>query len=140
MQIKRIIAKGQVVPLLFQEAAVADAQTNAQLVVVDVGTSPSLVDGYVMPFAGSVIAISAALDSAASAGSLTIGATIGGTEDAASTITITTETEKYLAIQRGEIPFDAGAVLGAEITTASWNGTTSDLAVHVWVLLKLEGI
>ena len=90
MKILRNIAKGQVVPLLFQQAAVAASQTNAQLPVVEVGSSPSLVTGLVMPFAGDIIAITADLNAAGSAGSLEVGATVGGTEDTDTTITITT--------------------------------------------------
>ena len=141
MQVERIIAKGQIVPLLFSHDAIAASQTNFQLVLMAVDVVASLVDGYAMPWAGEVVGISAVLDSAGSAGSLTVGATIGGTEDADSTITITTETKKYLSIPRGKIPFVAGSLIGAEITSdASWNGTTSDLVVQVWVLLHVEGI
>ena len=140
MQVERIIAKGQVVPLQFYEDAVADSQTNAQLPVLAVDTVASLVDGYPMPFAGDVIAVSAALDTAGTTGSLTVGATVGGTEDADSTITITTETSKNLVIARGKVPFVAGDLIGAEITTASWDGTGSDLLVQIWVLFNLDGI
>jgi hypothetical protein len=141
MQVSRFIAKGQIVPLMFMEDAVAASQTDAQMAAVALDTVSSLVLSVAMPWAGEVIGISATLDTAASAGSLAIGATIGGTEDADSTITITTETEKYKSIPRGKITFSAGDVVGAELTTdGSWNGTTSDLIVHVWVLLHVEGI
>jgi hypothetical protein len=141
MQVERYIAKGQIVPLLFSEDAVAASQTDAQLPLMAVDAVASLVDGYAMPWDGEVVGISAALDSAASAGSLAIGATVGGTEDADSTITFATETELYKSIPRGKITFVAGDLIGAEITTdGSWNGTTSDLIVQVWVLLFVEGI
>ena len=42
---------------------------------------------------------------------------------------------------RGTIPVAAGDEIGAEITTGgTWDGTSSDLCVVVWVLLNLEGI
>jgi hypothetical protein len=35
----------------------------------------------------------------------------------------------------------AGDLIGAEITTGgTWDGTTADLAVVVWVLLYLDGV
>ena len=141
MQVDRRIAKGQVVPLLFQQAAVAANQTDEQLPVVEVGTSPSLVLGHIVPFAGSIIGISAILDSAGSAGALAVGATIGGTEHADTLLSFTTEANLSRVVPRSKAKFAAGAEIGAEITTdASWNGTASDLAVIVWVLIELEGI
>jgi len=141
MAIERITAKGQLVPLYFYQDAVADAQTNVQLSVNEnAGAAIHLVDGYTMPFPGSVVAVTADLDAAGSAGSLTVGASIGGTEDADTTLTITTETTKKKVVGRRLAEFAAGAIIGAEITTASWNGTTSDLLVVVWVILQLENI
>lgn len=141
MEIERFIAKGQVVPLLFQQAAVAASQTDEDLPVVEVGLSPSLVLGHAMPFAGSIVGISASLDTASSAGALTVGASIGGTEDASSTMSIATETEKYLAIPRGNIPFVPGDVLGVQISTdGSWTPETADLTVHLWALVELEDV
>lgn len=142
MEVFRHIAKGQIVPLMFQQDAVAASQSDVQLSINNPNaTDSSLIVGYALPWDGEVIGISAALDSAASAGSLTVGASIGGTEDADSTITITTETEKYLSIPRGKVPFSAGDLVGAEITSdGSWNGTSSDLVVLVWVVLYVEGI
>ena len=141
MQVQRYIAKGQLVPLMFMEDAVAASQTNAQLPSVAVDAVSSLVLELGMPFDGEIVAISATLSVAGSAGSLTLGATVGGTEDANSTITITTETVKSLVIPRGKITFVAGDLIGAEMTSdGSWNGTTADLIVQVWVLLYVEGI
>ncbi len=142
MQIKRYIAKGQVVLLTFYQDAVAASQTNVQLSVNEnAATGISLVEGYTMPFAGEVVAIAADLDAAGSAGVFTVGATIGGTEDADTTITMGTATGVSLAVNRGLAEFVAGDVIGSEITTdGSWDGTASDLLVTLYVLLELEGI
>ena len=141
MKIQRYIAKGQVIPLQFMEAALAAAQTDAQMVLVDVGASPSLTDGVVSPFNGAVVGLSFLLDSAGSAGQLDIGASIDGTEVAATTQVVTTAASGYAAFQRDVAKFEAGAELGVEITTdGSWNGTTSDLSVILWVLIELEGV
>jgi hypothetical protein len=138
MQIERITARGQLVPLLFTQGAVAASQTDAQL-----GTADGIADvlGYTMPFPGEIVAVTADLSAAATAGSLTVGATVGGTEKTDPTLSITTETSKRDTCQRGSAGFAAGDVIGAEITTSgTWDATTADLAVIVWVLLNLEGI
>ena len=138
MQIERITARGQMVPLLFTQGAVAASQTNVQLGVAD-GVAD--VVGYTMPFSGEIIAISADLDAAASAGSLTVGATLNGTEKADPTLTLTTAAVARDTCPRDTNKFASGDIIGAEITSdGSWNGTTSDLAVIVWVLLYVEGI
>lgn len=139
---ERIIAKGQLVPLVFMQDAVAASQTDIQLPIVEVASAASnAVDGYVMPFEGEVVAVSARLSAAATAGTLTVGATVDGTEAAASAVAVTTSQSGRTLIPRGVVTFQAGAVLGAEITTAAgWDATTADLAVTVWVLLHMDGI
>ena len=127
---------------MFMQDAVAADQTNAQLSIAEnAATAIHLVDGLTMPFAGEVVAVTADLDAAAGAGSLTVGATVGGTEDADTTITITTAVTSSLVVPRGKATFVAGDIIGAEITTDSgWDGTASDLAVQIWVVLYVEGI
>lgn len=138
MQIERKISKGQLVPLVFVQSQLAASQTNVQLTLQD---SAVAVDGIAMPFAGEVVAMSYDLSAAGSAGSLTIGATLGGTETAATTQTVTTAATGTKVFPRGTMPFVAGNKLGVEITSdGTWNGTTSDLAVVLWVLMNLEGI
>lgn len=143
-QIERIIAKGQLVPYTFQQADVAASQTDVQLSVtaVDNAADDQLqVVGYTLPFDGEIVAITADLSAAATAGTLTVGATIGGTEKADPTLSITTETTKSDKATRGTTVFSAGDILGAEITTdGSWDGTSADLAVTVYVLLHIEGV
>jgi hypothetical protein len=136
-QIERIIAKGQLVPLVFNQDAVAATQTDVQLATVDGAGAV----GITMPFDGEIVAITADLSAAASAGSLTCGPTIGGTEKTDLTVTFATETAKRAKVNRGKVPFVAGDVVGAEITASgTWNATTADLSVTIWVLLSLEGI
>lgn len=143
-QIERVIAKGQLVPLVFHQADLAASQSDVQLSVAAVDNAADdqlAVDGYVMPFEGEIVAISARLSAAATAGSLTVGPTVGGTEKADPTLSITTAQSAQDAALRGTSPFAAGDVIGAEITTdGTWDGTGADLTVVVWVLLHLEGI
>lgn len=126
---------------LFTEADVADSQTDVQLAIINTtAAGANATNGYVAPWPGNVVAISYQLSAASGAGSLTIGPTIDGTEDADLTVSVgTTVLTGYSTVLRGKIPFDAGAVIGAEITTDSWGGTTSDLAVAVHVVFDPAG-
>lgn len=138
--INREISKHQLVSYVFGQDALAASQTDVQLPAV-AAEATEVVDGYTMPFAWEVVAVAATLSVAGSAGTLTVGATVGGTEDADTTMTITTETDKVKAVPRGKMRGVAGQRLGCEITTdGSWNGTTADLKAVVYVLLALEGI
>lgn len=138
--ITRNTSRGQLVPLIFAQDAVAASQTDVQLVVPGETTTP-LVEGYEMPFPGEVVALSYTLNAAGTAGTFTIGATLNGTEDTDTTVTVGTNTANYAVIPRGKMVFNASDSLGVEITTnGSWDGTTSDLSVVLWVLLYLDGI
>lgn len=136
MQMTRELAKYQVVPFTFFQANVAASQTA---VALKDGTNQ--VTGLTMPFAGEILAVAANLSSAATAGTLTASATIGGTADADTATAITTETAKATTVPRTKAVLNAGDLLGVKITTNSgWDGTTSDLVVTVYVALSLDGI
>lgn len=142
MQIERIVSKGQLLALSFMQDAVAASQSNVQLPIAEVNAGAGIaIDGYVMPWAGEIVGISAYLSAAGSAGSLTVGPTVNGTEAADPTLSITTATTASDVCPRGTAQFAAGAVIGAEITAdGSWNGTTADLGVTVYVLAYLDGV
>lgn len=134
MQITREFAKYQLVPLAFAQANVAASQTNVQIL-------SDGVEGVSMPFAGEVLAIAVDTSAAATAGSLAVGVTKGGTENATTTQTLTTGTAAVKAFPRGTMPFVAGEKLGVEITTdASWDATTAELSVKVFVAFAVEGV
>jgi hypothetical protein len=141
-QIERVIAKGQLVPLVFMQDAVAASQTDVQLLVAEVASAASnAVDGYVMPFEGEIVAVTARLSAAATAGTLTAAPTVNGTETADPTLSVTTEQSVRDLARRGTAVFSAGDLIGAEITTGgTWDGTTADLVVVVWVLLHMDGV
>jgi len=141
-QIEGIISKGQLLALTFVQDNVAASQTDVQLNVCEVASAATLaIDETVMPWAGEVVGISYTLSAAGSAGALSVGASVNGTEDADTTIAITTAQRGSLKVPRGKARFVAGDRIGAEITTdGSWNGTSSDLAVTVFVLVQMEGI
>lgn len=132
----------QLVPLTFMQDAVAASQTNVQLPVAEVNAGAgNACDGYTMPWAGNIVGISFQLSAAGSAGTLTIGPTVDGTESSDPTLSVTTAASGSDTATRGTAAFAAGAVIGAEITTdGSWNGTSSDLVVTVWVLMEVTGV
>jgi hypothetical protein len=141
-RLSREASKYPLLPLVFGQDALAASQTDVQLPPV-AGEASQANDGYTMPFAGEIVAVSGRLSAAGSAGTLTIGANINGTEVAASTVTVTTSQVPTKTVPRGTRAgrFAAGAVIGCEITTdASWNGTTADLVAMVLVQLTLDGI
>lgn len=141
MQVTNELSRWQLVPLVFSQASVAASQTNVQLYTSEVDATVLDTTGYVMPWAGEIVGVSAHLSAAATAGSLTVGPTIGGTEASDPTLSISTETEKSDVCKRGTNVFAKDAVIGAEITSsATWDATTSDLNVIVWVLLKIANI
>jgi len=142
MQIDRTIAKGQLVSLVFMQDAVAASQTDVQLPIAEVNAAAgNAVDGYVMPFAGEIVAVTARLSAAATAGTLTVGPTVNGTEKTDPTLSITTAQSATDTAARGTATFVAGDLIGAEITSGgTWDGTTADLGVTVYVLLYLDGI
>jgi hypothetical protein len=139
---EQIASRGQIVPFLFCQDAVAANQTDVQLYVVEVASAAALaVDGITMPWAGSIVGISADLSAAATAGQLTVGATINGTESATTRQTITTATAARAVFQADAVRFVAGDKIGAEITTnGTWDGTSADLAVFVYVLLDCQQV
>lgn len=137
MQIELGMSKGQLVALNFGQANVAASQSNVQLAVADASAG----EGYTMPFNGQILAVTYALSAAATAGSLTVGPTINGTEKTDPKITVTTGTGGYDWAPRDTAFFVAGDKLGAEITTtAAWDATTADLTVTIWVVVDVEGV
>ncbi len=133
-------SKGQLVPFVFGQDAVAASQTDVQL-PTNVGEASQAVAGYTIPFAYDVVCVSYTLSAAGTAGVFTIGATIGGTENTNTTLTVGTSAGTYKRVPRGKCSGAAGDSLGAEITTdGSWDGTSSDLTVTVWAILYLEGV
>lgn len=141
MQVTNELSRWNLVPLFFAQDAVAASQTAAALPTTDANASVSLNVYYTMPFAGELIGVSANLDTAGTAGTLTINPTLSGTAVTDPALAITTLAYGSDKCKRGTNVFAANAQVGCKITTsADWNGTTSDLQVIVWVLQKVTGI
>ena len=142
MQVTREIAKGQLFGFTYMHDAVAASQTDVQLPIAEVnaGAGNGIV-GYIAPYPGEIVSITWSLTAAGTTGTFTIGPTVGGTEKTALTQTVGTAASGRATVPRGSIAFAAGDEIGAEITTGgTWDGTSSDLGVSVWVILYLDGI
>ena len=142
MQIANSLSRYQLVPLVFAQDAVAASQTSVALFCQQVHGAVALDNvGYCMPFGGYVVGVSANLTAAATAGTLGVVPTIGGSAVTDPAIQITTETNLSDVCPRATNVFAANQAIGCEITTnAAWDGTAQDLVVIVWVLQKLAGI
>jgi hypothetical protein len=138
-QIERIISKGQLVPLLFSQGAVADAQSAVAMTVVD-GVAKAT--EYTIPFEYDIIAVSITSDSARLTGTCTVDATIDGTATGLQAALNGTDTLRKHAVQgRGADGGAAGSRVGVKLTTAgSWTPITADVIVTVWCLVHLEGV
>lgn len=132
----------QLVALTFMQEAVAASQTDVQITIAQVDSAANnAVDGYTMPWAGTIVGLSYVLSAAATAGTLTIGATVGGTEKTDPTLSVTTGTSGSDTALRGAATFAAGDKIGCEITTdGSWDATTADLGVTVWCLVEVSSV
>lgn len=147
-QIERIIAKGQLVPLVFVQDAVAASQSDARLAIIETndGTTESVsaVNEYVMPFDFSVVAITVESSVAAAGSNLTVEPAIDGTVKTTPAATLTSagsDTSARGTALRDAVTGVAGGRVGAAVTTAAgWTATTADIAVVVWVLVHIEGI
>jgi hypothetical protein len=141
MIITNDIARGQLVPLLFSQDAVADAQAAVAMNILEAGTSVLSTQEYQIPWDFDVVGISVVSDSARTAGTLTVDATINGTVTGLQAKLDGTNTTRHY--QRQPRESDRGAAgdrVGVKLTTSSWTPVTADVVVVVWVLVRLEGI
>lgn len=122
----------------FIQANVADAQTNVDLALADVGTN-TLVP---MPAAGFVAAVACKLNAAVTAGTLTIQAHASSTEYGqaeapAAVLSTSNTTFNYDTARPRAVNFAAGDQLGLSITTASLlPDGTADLDAWLYVMLQ----
>lgn len=137
-QIERIISKGQLIPLTFSQGAVADAQSAVAMTYAD-GIAD--VTEFTLPWDYEILGISITSDSARTAGTLTVDATVNGTATGLQAVLDGTNTTRKATTQlRGSDVGAAGSRVGVKLTTASWTPVAADIIVVVWVLVSLEGI
>lgn len=141
MQLERIVAAGQLVPITFTQDAVADAQSAVAMNLVEVAGAALTVTEVQMPWPVDLVGISLVSDSARTAGTLTVDATINGTVTGLQAVLDATNTTRHYARQpRGSDRGVAGDRIGVKLTTASWTPVTADVVAVVWVLAYLEGV
>lgn len=142
-QIERAIAKGQVIPYLFTQDAVADAQSAVAMNILETSATTSTlpVTEYVIPWDFEIVGISVSSSEARTAGTLTVDATINGTVTGLQAALNATDTLRDTGVQvRGSDVGVAGDRIGVKLTTASWTPVTADVAVVVYAIVSLEGI
>jgi hypothetical protein len=142
MQLDNVLGKYNLIPLVFSQAEVAASQTDVALFTAEVHGGVALETiGYVMPFKGEIIAVSANLSAAATGGLLSLAPTVDATATTDPVLAITTATAASDTCRRGSNPFAKGSLVGCKITTSgAWTAETMDLNVIVWVILTLGGI
>ncbi len=141
MKMTNEISRGQLLPLLFSQDSIADAQNAVAMNLLEAGASVLSVLGYPMPFDYDIVGISIYSDSARTAGTATVDVTVGGTATGIqAALNATDTTKKTTKVPRGTKSGGAGDVIGAKLTTASWTPVAADIVVIVWVLVRLEGI
>ena len=88
-----------------------------------------------MPWAGSIVAISANASAAAGAGAISFDALIGATQQSIDLSLATDATTAYDTYREGTYPFVAGSVLGASYTSGTLT-TNGNVSVDIWVLFQ----
>ena len=141
-QFEQIAGRGQIVPFVFVQDNLAASQTDVALNIQEVASAAALlITGLSMPWSGSIVGVSVDTSSAATAGTLTVTATLDGTKQSDTAQSITTETAASVVVPQSKVKFAAAQKLGVKITTsAGWDATTADLAVIVYVLLDCQQV
>lgn len=131
MLTERIAITHNLVAFPFALANLAATQTDTAVPILG-GVIPT----YTALFPGYVVAITANLSAAATAGVLTLDFSIAGTAKAVDKTLATASTTSYIyKFRPGDYPFAAGATLGMSYTSnGSLDPTTSDLVAMLYVL------
>lgn len=146
MQMEGVIAKGQLVPLVFMQDAAAASQSAAAMNVVEAygGTTLSTLDvtEYQVPWDFDLVGISIVSSAARTAGTLTVDASKNGSATGLQASLNATNTQRaYKRLPRESKRGVAGDRVGCLLTTdASWAPATADLVVVVWVLVYLDQV
>ena len=127
---EQISVTDYLVPLVFQATNIPDAAGTAN------GVEPTTTE-YVMPWAGSVVGISAGLNAALSGGTLTFRPTINGTANTGLTVALSGSAQRASANKPADtVNFSAGQRLGVDWTkSGTVNPTTTDGIIILWVLM-----
>lgn len=138
-QERKIDCPEQLVPLVFMQDAVAASQSAVALTVAEVTSAAgNAATSYCMPWAGQIVGISLSLSAAGTAGNLSVAPTKGGTALTDPVAAVTTAAFASDTALRGGNTFAANDLIGAKLTTdGSWDGTSADIVVVVFVVVTM---
>lgn len=129
-QFEKIATTYQLQKYSFGLAPLVDGQTDAALTYDGVSAVKP-----VMPWAGSIVAISANASAAAGAGAISFDALVNSTQQAIDLSLATDGTTTYDTYAEGTYRFAAGDVLGASYTSGTLT-TNGNVSVDIWVLFE----
>lgn len=135
-QMERIIAKGQLVPLVFYQSSVASSQTVA------LGIIGSAVTAYTLPWEFEVVGATVESGATVSAGAGSLAVLIDGNAALTLSLDSTANTDRDSAVaERGRYVGARGSAVSVEITTDSdFDNSSGEIVVTVFVLVHLEGV
>src|SRR5690606_6325506 len=136
-QMERIIAKGQLVPLVFVQSSVTNSQSDVAL-----GVAGSAATAYTLPWEFEVIGAAVESSATVSAGEGSLAVLIDGNAALTLSLDSTANTDRDSAVaERGRYVGARGSAVSVEITTDSdFDTSTADILVSVCVLAHLESV
>jgi len=139
--VERIISKGQLVPLIFSQDAVAANQSAVAMKIIEVASAAN--NGVLevcMPWAFDIVGVSLSVDSAVTTGSALADATIDGTATGLQATVDTTNTLRHTKTQKRDADRGAaGSYVGCKLTSSSdFAPVTADAVAVVWVLAYVD--
>lgn len=136
-QMERIIAKGQLVPLVFYQSSVASGQTDLALGIIG-----SAVTAYTLPWEFEVVGATVESGATVSDGAGSLAVLIDGNAALTLSLDETVNTDRDSAVaERGRYVGARGSAVSVEITTDSdFDNSSGEIVVTVFVLVHLEGV
>src|SRR5690606_18159644 len=136
-QMERIIAKGQLVPLVFVQSGVTNSQTDVAL-----GIAGYAATAYTLPWEFEVIGAAVESSATVSDGEGSLAVLIDGNAALTLSLDDVTNTDRdSAAAERGRYGGARGSAVSVEITTdADFDISGGDIVVTVFVLGHLEGV
>jgi len=134
---ERIIAKGQLVPLVFVQSGVTNSQTDVAL-----GIAGTAATTYTLPWEFEVVGATVESSATVSDGAGSLAVLIDGNAALTLSLDDTVNTDRDSAVaERGRYVGARGSAVSVEITTDSdFNNSSGEIVVTVFVLVHLEGV
>lgn len=141
MQIDNVISKGQLVPLVFTQDAVAANQSATAMNIVETGATSGILGAteYPIPWDFEIVGVSILSDTDLTANTMTADATINGTATGLQAVLSDTVQRTSTVQARGKDVGVAGDRVGCKLAShASLAPETCDVVVVVWVMVYLN--